>query len=273
MILVMISACFCHLLAEALEDTEDATPNFPLAPFLCAFGYLLTLSADQYATYISKKTHHHHNGTTLLKSDHTSSDAFQKLPEDTVAERGQFTLPHRILCCVSGDAVDRMPEQSFEVEGIEHEAHGTPRMSFLTALFLGMALSLHSVLEGLALGAQQSIHATKNVLIAIAAHKGLAAYALGASLVDSKADSFRYLLVAGGFSAASPFGIMVGYALSEVGSSVVAASLSALASGTFLYVAAMEIIPTELEASENILSKLIVMFIGFGAMSTLAIWA
>lgn len=140
-------------------------------------------------------------------------------------------------------------------------------------MFLGLALSLHSVLEGLALGAQQTIEATKDVLIAIAAHKGLAAYALGASLVDSKTTSSRFWKVIIGFSIASPVGIFLGFAFSEITNGVGAASMSALASGTFLYVAMMEIIPIELENSEHILSKLAVMFLGFGAMSCLALWA
>jgi len=264
---VMLSACFCHLLAEALDETEEAVPNFPLAPFLCAFGYLLTLTADQYATRASKTTHHHHNGSpTLLKPNHERSDGFQTVDSDDTANR--TAAPHSEEfsqeCCVA---------QSLEIENTEYEDLEAPRVSFLTALFLGLALSLHSFLEGLALGAQQTISASKDILIAIAAHKGLAAYALGASLVDSNTSKGGYWKVVLGFALASPSGILVGYALSEVGSSVYGAALSALASGTFLYVAMMEIIPMELKDSEHLTSKLTIMFLGFGAMSVLAIWA
>lgn len=42
------------------------------------------------------------------------------------------------------------------------------------------------MLEGIALGAQTSMKDTQDIMVAIAAHKGLAAYALGASLVESK---------------------------------------------------------------------------------------
>lgn len=264
---VMLSACFCHLLAEALEEIEEAVPDFPLAPFLCAFGYLLTLTADQYATRASNSTHHHHNGpSTLLKPNHKRSDGFQTVDSDETANK--TAVPHSEEfsqeCCVA---------QSLEIETAEDEEMETPRVSFLTALFLGMALSLHSVLEGLALGAQETINASKDILIAIAAHKGLAAYALGASLVDSRTSKGRFWKVIIGFATASPIGILVGYGFSEIGSGVVGAALSALASGTFLYVAMMEIIPMELEDSEHLTSKLAIMFLGFGAMSVLAIWA
>lgn len=59
-------------------------------------------------------------------------------------------------------------------------------LSFATSLLLACALCIHSILEGLALGAQQSMQATEDIMLAIAAHKGLAAYALGASIVESR---------------------------------------------------------------------------------------
>ena len=77
----MLSACFCHLLADALPETQRVVPHFPLAPFLCAFGYLLTLAADQYASHLSGRMHHHTNGSSLLRPDHVESDAIEEPQE------------------------------------------------------------------------------------------------------------------------------------------------------------------------------------------------
>ena len=281
---MMLSACFCHLLADALPQTEKASSKFPLGPFLCALGYLLTLTADQYAARLSRKSslHQHYHGNDFLDKNHVSSDALPETKQDAHITSG--TLHRRPLTLNFSTVEVPLESRSGEIgeqrgnvtaSDAEGSADGRRRrrVSFLTAMFLGLALSLHSILEGLALGAQQTIDASRDVLIAIAAHKGLAAYALGASLVDSGASTGGFWKVAGSFSIASPIGILVGYALSEVSSGTVAASLSALASGTFLYVATMEIIPTELEDAEHVVSKLLVMFFGFGAMSLLAVWA
>lgn len=62
-------------------------------------------------------------------------------------------------------------------------------LSFATTVLLACALCIHSILEGIALGAQQSMKSTQDIMLAIAAHKGLAAYALGASIVESKVSS------------------------------------------------------------------------------------
>jgi zinc transporter 1/2/3 len=64
------------------------------------------------------------------------------------------------------------------------------KLSFATAVLLAAALCIHSILEGIALGAQQNMRDTQDIMLAIAAHKGLAAYALGASIVESKVRGF-----------------------------------------------------------------------------------
>ncbi|KDD71688.1 hypothetical protein H632_c4561p0 [Helicosporidium sp. ATCC 50920] len=147
------------------------------------------------------------------------------------------------------------------------------RIAFVTAMLMGVALCFHSVLEGAAMGAQVTISASIHIFIAIVSHKGLAAYALGSSLVDSGAGEQRFWSVILPFAAASPFGIVLGFIISDVARGIGAASISALASGTFLYVAFMEVIPKELRDRGFPGAKLACLFGGFAIMSILAVWA
>ncbi|KAG2495199.1 hypothetical protein HYH03_006805 [Edaphochlamys debaryana] len=151
---------------------------------------------------------------------------------------------------------------------------GGKKLSFATAILLAAALCIHSILEGMALGAQVSMRSTEDIMVAIAAHKGLAAYALGASIVESGASSTRFWTVISAFSLATPIGIFSGFAMSSnANNSKSGAALSALASGTFLYVAFMEVIPKELADGKHRALKMLVFLIGYGLMSMLAIWA
>jgi len=219
---VMLSAGFCHLLAEADEVLEEEIEDFPLGPFLCASGFLVTLMVDQMAEdYATKK----------------------RQPEET--------------------------ENLLDDEPIQEVA----RIPLYTAILLTLSLCLHSILEGLALGTDDDIESSINIAVAILAHKGMAAYALGACVIDSKASQRMFWTILGTFSMASPVGVMVGYAISEYSDSVTSSSLSALASGTFLYVAMMEVIPNELQDKGHKLEKLTALAIGSGLMSLLAIWA
>lgn len=53
---------------------------------------------------------------------------------------------------------------------------------------------MKQLLQGMAMGAQVNIVDSVHIFIAIAAHKGLAAYALGSSVVDSQARPYRAVL-------------------------------------------------------------------------------
>lgn len=75
------------------------------------------------------------------------------------------------------------------------------------------------------------------------------------------------------FTFASPVGIFLGYIISDLARGTGAAALSALASGTFLYVAFMEVIPREMYETKNLGAKLGALLLGFSLMSILAIWA
>lgn len=77
----MLSAGFCHLLADAIKPTQEAVPKFPLAPFLSAVGFLLTLTADTYASKHAKRHFHNHQNNNnsndtnqLLSSTQQRSD-------------------------------------------------------------------------------------------------------------------------------------------------------------------------------------------------------
>eukprot|EP00887_Chlorella_sp_A99_P008196 scaffold12.g8196.t1 len=140
------------------------------------------------------------------------------------------------------------------------------RISFLTAMLMGVALCFHSLLEGAAMGAQETVSNSLHIFIAIVSHKGLAAYALGSSIVDSEASSRRFWSVVLPFTLASPVGIFLGYIISDLAKGTGAAAISALASGTFLYVAFMEVIPRELHEGSHVPSKMAMLLAGFGAM-------
>lgn len=75
------------------------------------------------------------------------------------------------------------------------------------------------------------------------------------------------------FTFASPVGIFLGLLISDLARGVGAAAISALASGTFLYVAFMEVIPKELRETSHMAAKMAMLVLGYGLMSLLAVWA
>jgi solute carrier family 39 (zinc transporter), member 1/2/3 len=108
-----------------------------------------------------------------------------------------------------------------------------------------MALSIHSIFEGIALGLQPDMTTTLEMVIAIGVHKGAAASALGISLVKNfPNDFFMARMLVFVFAIASPLGIVIGILASSAGETA-DVIMSSLAGGTFIYIGCTEMIVHE----------------------------
>jgi zinc transporter ZupT len=283
----MLSAGFCHLLADSLR-VITFIGKFPITTFLSALGFIITLCADQVVQHFSEDDDHCTAVDPCSEEDLPDPEKSNEMttvrlkavsPRARTPRAGHSRPAHQDATETTGLTHATSSSAPLNPQWHDHSEHMkvflAPRkpLAFATSVLLAAALCVHSILEGMALGAQSSIKDSEDIMIAIAAHKGLAAYALGSSVIDSKVSSKKFWTVVGLFSFATPLGIFLGYALTEVASGSGGAALSALASGTFLYVAMMEVIPKELADPAHRVMKMGMLLLGFGLMSMLAIWA
>jgi len=150
----------------------------------------------------------------------------------------------------------------------------TKGMSLTKAACLFTALSFHSVVEGLGIGTAENENMILSISVAIFTHKGLAAFALGAALRQSRSlTSLRFTILACIFAAGTPLGIILGISLSNLGNGLAPGICQAMAAGTFLQVASMEMIPAALhtDVGSRWLRCFTVVF-GFALFSLLAVW-
>jgi len=144
------------------------------------------------------------------------------------------------------------------------------------AFILLLVLSVHSILVGLALGAQATVLGAAVVLAAILAHKAVAGFALGVGF--QRAGMARRQAVGPTvlFAIMTPLGIVSGTAVqalvSSRGGQWFEAVFDSLGAGTFLYIASLDILRTEFEAPGNRWQKWLSVCLGFGAMAVLALW-
>jgi len=132
----------------------------------------------------------------------------------------------------------------------------------MTPFILMIALSIHSIFEGLALGLEDSISGTVNMIIAICIHKGAASLSLGISLVKTFPDNFklcRWLVFT--FSCATPLGVLLGMAVKNAGE-IYSVVFSSLAAGSFVYIGCNEVIVEEFSIVGNRWWKLLAFLIG-----------
>jgi zinc transporter 1/2/3 len=156
----------------------------------------------------------------------------------------------------------------------EHEA--TTETQGLYPYVLIVALSLHSILAGVALGTQNSFPNGFIIFLAIFVHKATAGFALGVSLARSDIERRRSLRLVALFAAMTPLGIVFGMVLERLALSVpeayVDATVLALAAGTFIYIASLDIIQDEFLRPGSRFMKWLFATLGLALMAVLALW-
>lgn len=162
---------------------------------------------------------------------------------------------------------------------IEREARDPGKLrsggSFAPFL-LAVILSIHSFIAGLALGIEKTLVAGLILFAAIVAHKGSAAFALGISMLKGGVMQPTYIRVILLFSIMTPTGLALGSVVSrfiqgEAGN-LMEGIFDSLAAGTFIYVAALDIIEEEFSIPGNEMFKFLAIVFGLGLMALLAIW-
>jgi zinc transporter 1/2/3 len=139
-------------------------------------------------------------------------------------------------------------------------------------MILLVALSTHAVFEGIALGLTPETTAIINIMLGLMCHKGPAAMSLGISLSRKfKRDEDRrkaiYLIIL--FALATPVGIGMGMLL-QAANDIIEVIFSSFAGGTFIYIAASEVIVEEFALKGGKLVKM--LFFTLGAIIISLMW-
>ncbi len=118
-----------------------------------------------------------------------------------------------------------------------------------------VVLSIHSATAGVALGLQSEAVTSLLVIVAILCHKGSAGFALVVSMVAAGAERRRLWTVLAIFAAMTPLGIALGTIASGLLEGPTAVlfegSFSALAAGTFIYIAILDVINAEMSSADD----------------------
>jgi zinc transporter 1/2/3 len=182
------------------------------------------------------------------------------------------SYPYAILFCVIGFLFLLVTERVVNSHADRMHAHR------LTALLLMVMLSLHSLIEGAALGINSLFSNALVIFIAIMAHKSTAAFALGVTIVRGYTSKFRSTLMLIGFSLMSPVGVVSaalvsGFLHSGTGN-LAEAVFNAFAAGSFLYIGTLNVIDNHFHPKPLIdrFAELCALIAGIGAMGVVAIW-
>jgi zinc transporter 1/2/3 len=254
---LFLCAGFSHMLGEAIEGFAEL--ELPAEPplLLCLLGILTTLFVEKVLlSYFTDAD----NGGGSEGGGNGNDDGGVSSHVGHSHAHGLLTIDHR-RGGGGGDNIDSTAKSRALVG------------SSLQTYMLTILLSLHSIIEGVALGVEENIGDASRVLMAIAAHKAFAAFALGLSLVRGGANSatlFRIVIL---FGLMSPAGVVLGalftLSLADATESVWSSSIQAFAAGSFVYVALVEILLEEFAQPKDRALKFVLLLLGVGVMLSL----
>ncbi|KAG8537747.1 hypothetical protein GDO81_023990 [Engystomops pustulosus] len=144
--------------------------------------------------------------------------------------------------------------------------------SAVRAVVLVLSLSLHSVLEGLAVGLLQESGKVLETCLALLIHKCIISFSLTLKLAQGRLRPRVILSCLLLFSFMTPLGIGLGIVLTENADpmqQLIRSVLEGMATGTFLYITFLEILPHELSASEQRIAKVIAILCGFSVITAI----
>lgn len=216
---VLIATSIVHILTEVQESLPGSA-----AVYFCGGFFLMYLVDVVFHVFFDDSPGHSHGSSRQTSGGYGTVES----------ERESLLVP------------------TIAVEGAGEMAVPCPNNNSTGKLGLLCALSLHSFLEGLAIGVQDTSAKVLLLITAVACHKYVVGFSLGIEVSSghsNRRSMVRTLLISMLiFAVGSMLGIALGMALvdyKELWSSAMIPVLQAVAGGTLLYITLSEVLPRE----------------------------
>ena len=258
---VLLSTLLCHMIPESLESWADlqesglvAENDVPLPSILTGVGFFLVYAVEEVA-----------HGIMHGRQRKRATVA----PQLELAELSASELQHRHAASGPAEHAAHGADEAHSHGAVLAETDGA-----LVTTILLIALSFHSILEGIAVGAEETSADVYLMLTAISSHKFVLVFILGLELLTTSlrtAVQFVYILT---FTCAALLGIGIGIGVQELGAEGRARDVSlmvlqTLASGALMFVCFMEVLSRERSRQGHKAARLACTAVGFALIALL----
>ena len=307
---VFISTLFVGLLPfvrskfnSTIARVSNIKINYPIAEVTLVLGFFMILLIEQCAVSLQSKTKKKTVDKKVISipndyhltdiSSGTDSDDELSASEDqclTSSSKNskEFSAAFNNHVTNTDDAsvkiVSKPQKASHNHEEQFHDhshGHGHSHMGdifseniTLRSILLFLALSIHSVFEGLAMGLQKDVPKLLNLFAAVLVHECMVSFAIGVNLYKNTMKTANVIKLLVVFCLTIPVGMMIGLGIGSVdsfGADIISGIIQGLAAGTFLYVVFQEIIPEEFKHPYDRWLKSLFLFIGFVVIACLRV--
>lgn len=261
---VFMATCFLDVVPHLTQNYNNLVENHhvdypvPLNQVFICCGFFMVYFIEEITARVFGSAGHGHSHGGPLSVDKKENVTRQVLLED--GSRGALTVPH------DSRTLNR---HSLVVEEASPWVVSDEKRNLLKSITFAIAMSFHSLLEGFALGVQETDTAIYTLFFSLLLHKSIEAFSVGLQI--SRANSEKRAIVIATiliYSLMTPIGSVLGTLLQNsagesFGKEFLIVFLESLAAGTFVYVTFLEVLASEKGNRFNSLKQLASIIAGF----------
>ncbi|CAH0756365.1 unnamed protein product [Diatraea saccharalis] len=270
---VLLSTTFMHLIPEIEHNIGYLQHIGLMNDFEFSLSALLTCCGF-FIMYLVEELVH-----MYIRYRERKNGKMAPLVRNLSVRRSRAENAERSVTNSTADLIDTGSMKKGDPEVDPHHGHshnhshmpaelGDNVTSALRGLLIVLALSIHELFEGLAVGLESSTSNVWYMLGAISAHKLVIAFCIGIELIATKTKTWLAVVYITTFAIVSPIGIGIGMLLvggeGATAAGVYSVVLQGLASGTLLYVIFFEIWKGDRTGMMQFGAALIGFFLMFG---------
>ncbi|WAR14773.1 S39A3-like protein [Mya arenaria] len=263
---VFFATSILDLLPEARESMEEAIKHYdfhthyPLSELLLCIGFFLILTVEHFAHMFCAPRNKVEHLKEKKGEDVNDLKSVSKENPTSNRKKDGFMLPAK-------ETTIHSPSTKEAIHSALETSVDDPARSKLRGIVLLIALSLHMIFDGLALGLLDKESKVWQLLAALALHKCLVFFTIGLQSLEILASVKKAILVVAALALVSPVGVLIGEFINNAGEEVsrdtASAILQGIATGTFLFVTFFEILQRELGSHDPDLMKIVMTVLGF----------
>ncbi|XP_073950479.1 zinc transporter ZIP2-like [Choristoneura fumiferana] len=248
---VLLSTTFMHLIPEVQHNVDYLVAvdrmrsfEFSIVHLLTCIGFFIMYLIEELVhMYIHSREKKNAKALPLVRN---LSVRRSRASPDSAGDKSVTNS--------TADLIEPENEKKKDVETNHGHSHHHSHMpvsggddvtTALRGLLIVLALSIHELFEGLAVGLESSASHVWYMLGAVSAHKLVIAFCIGVELIASRTKTWLSIVYITTFAIVSPIGIGIGLILvggqGATAAGTYSVVLQGLASGTLLYVIFFEI--------------------------------
>ena len=198
---VFLATLLLHLMPEAIKTLQNAFEDsgihvdYPIAEVLIASGFFLIAVTEQLAFCFHhtvpedcESSLHHYSNHGHFHSSNASDISRQPIDETSHSSPNQRSRAEEIDVVIETSCSHNTPvmiaDTHDHIENSVVTATSSNGSFTIRSLLFFLALSLHSLFEGMAIGLQETVADVLETLLAVALHKGVIAFSFTLSMTQ-----------------------------------------------------------------------------------------